>query len=233
MLTLNPLLELCNPIFALTSIFYTGDRGASISEDYQAQLKAAITELERNAIAKQISPVELQHTKYAMAAFIDEKVLNSDCKFCAAWMSNPLQLQYFGEHTAGEGFFKHLTALRQTGSQYLNVLEIYYICLQMGFQGMYRLQGIEKLSSLQVNLRSQIEAARGPVDPRMAPNSLPPQNIVSTIGRRLPFWVIAGSTGALFFCIYLGYSFVINHKTKQVLQNISNDRAQLIQSRLS
>lgn len=233
MLTINPLLELCNPIFSLTAPFYAADHGANLAEDYQIQLKTAIAELERNAVTKQIAPVTLQHTKYAMAAFIDEAVLNSQWKPKSAWMTNSLQLQHFGEHTAGEGFFKRLTELRQSGPQYLNVLEVYYMCLQLGFAGMYRLQGPEKLAFLQVDLRSQIETARGPVNPCLAPNGLPKQNLVSKVGRKLPFWIIASSTALLLFCIYLGYSMAINHQANKALQNIDNSRTQLIQNHMS
>jgi type VI secretion system protein ImpK len=233
MLTVNPLLELCHPILQLTAVFYTGDRGKSLPEDYQTNLTNTITALERRALAKQIPSLKLQHIKYAMVAFIDEAVLNSAWSFRTTWMGNPLQLQYFGEHTAGEGFFKHLTELRQAGTQFLDVLEIYYLCLQLGFQGMYRVQGLEKLFSLHVDLCSQIETARGPIDPYLAPQGLPQQNIVAKVGRKLPFWIIASSTGVLLFCIYLGYSIAINHQAHKVLQNIATSRSQLIQNHMA
>lgn len=218
---MNPLLESSGPLFQLTVAFRTGDRGAKLSEDYGERLKIALDNLEKDAFAKQITPFEVQQVKYALAAFIDEAVLNSAWPKRSSWMGKPLQLQYFGEHSAGEGFFNRLSELRQGGNQYINILEIYYVCLQFGFEGMYRMQGLEKLMALQVDLRSQIEMSRGIIDPRLAPNGLPQQKISLKVGRKLPFWVIASITAVLVFCIYLGYSVAISHKANKALQNIN------------
>lgn len=221
---MNSLLELCNPLLQLTAIFNLDDRGAELSEDYGAQIKTTLDNLEKEAFAKQIPTFEIQQVKYALAAFIDETILNSAWPKRTTWMGNPLQLQYFGEHSAGEGFFKRLSELRQAGSQYIDVLEVYYLCLQLGFEGMYRVQGLEKLLALQVDLRSQIEMARGVIDPRLAVNGLPQQKIALKVGRKLPFWVIASITGVLVFVIYLGYSLAINHKANVASQNINSNK---------
>jgi type VI secretion system protein ImpK len=218
---INPLLELCGFLFQLTVAFRTGDRGAKLAEDYGQQLKIALDNMEQSAFAKQITSFEVQQIKYALAAFIDEAILNSAWPKRSSWMGKPLQLQYFGEHSAGEGFFNRLSELRQRGNQYINILEVYYICLQFGFEGMYRMQGLEKLMALQVDLRSQIEMSRGIINARLAPNGLPQQKISLKVGRKLPFWVITSITAALVFCIYLGYSMAISHKANKALQNIN------------
>jgi type VI secretion system protein ImpK len=223
-MTMNPLLELCNPILQLTVIFNLDDRGATLPENYGDRIKATLDNLEKEAFAKQIPAFDIQQIKYALAAFIDESILNSAWPKRVAWMGNPLQLQYFGEHSAGEGFFKRLSELRQAGSQYINVLEVYYLCLQFGFEGIYRVQGLEKLLALQVDLQSQIEMTRGVIDSRLAINGLPQQKITQKVGRKLPFWVIVSITGVLILIIYLGYSLAINHKANVALQNINSNK---------
>jgi len=221
---INPLLELCSPLFQLTVAFRIGDHGTKLSENYGQKLKIALDNMEQSAFSKQIAPFEVQQVKYALAAFIDEAILNSAWPQRSSWMGKSLQLQYFGEHSAGEGFFKRLSELRQRGNQYINILEVYYVCLQFGFEGMYRMQGLEKLMALQVDLRSQIEMSRGIIDTRLAPNSLPQQKLSLKVGRKLPFWVIASVTTVLIFCIYLGFNVAISHKANKALQNINSNK---------
>ena len=228
----NPLLELCNPILQLTTVFRTGNRGIDLPADYGAQLKTALDDLERIACAQQIPLFEVQHIKYALTAFVDEAILNSAWPERTTWMGQPLQLQYFGEHIGGEGFFKRLTDLRQSGSQYINVLEVYYLCLQLGFEGMYRMQGLEKLLALQVDLHNQITTAHGPINPNLAPNGLPGHNLATKVGRKFPLWVIASLTACLIFCTYLGYAIAINQQANKSAQKIDISRSKLLDSRV-
>lgn len=80
--------------------------------------------------------------RYAICAFIDEMVLNSPWPGRTYWMNRPLQLAYFNENTAGEGFFTHLDNLRRQRRP--NVVAIYYACLQLGFRGKYAVtRGVE------------------------------------------------------------------------------------------
>ncbi|MGC4068826.1 MAG: DotU family type IV/VI secretion system protein [Polyangiaceae bacterium] len=87
-----------------------------------------------------ISDVDFRDATYAIAAFMDEQIMRSSWSGKTAWMSQPLQLTYFNENTAGEGFFNRLHALASTaGKEHL--VEIYYLCLALGFRGRYSIPG--------------------------------------------------------------------------------------------
>ncbi|MGC4088535.1 MAG: type IVB secretion system protein IcmH/DotU [Polyangiaceae bacterium] len=79
---------------------------------------------------------ELVEARYALVAFIDEQILKSNWPGRAEWMGQPLQLQLYGEYTAGENFFNRLRSLLQQGGGAL-AIEIYYLCLALGFRGSY------------------------------------------------------------------------------------------------
>jgi type VI secretion system protein ImpK len=83
---------------------------------------------------------DLAEARYALVAFIDEQVLKSSWHGRAEWMSQPLQLIYYREYTAGENFFVRLRALLQSGSRPF-ALEIYYLCMALGFRGAYGVSG--------------------------------------------------------------------------------------------
>jgi type VI secretion system protein ImpK len=143
------------------------------------------------------------------------------------WMSNPLQLKYFGEHLAGESFFAKLNKLRQGGEKNLDLLELYYTCLQLGFEGMYKLRGLEPLMALQVDLRSQIDGYRGVVDPKLAPDGVPKTGIIARVSRHVPYWAIAVVTVGMLFFGYTGYTVMLAKRVDESLSSLESELARL------
>ncbi|MEO6598863.1 MAG: DotU family type IV/VI secretion system protein [Polyangiaceae bacterium] len=100
-----------------------------------------------------LSDSDLAEARYALVAFIDEQVLKSTWVGRTEWMSQPLQLALYREYTAGENFFVRLRALLQSGACPQG-LEVYYLCLALGFRGAYGVTG--EVSAIS----SYLEAAR-------------------------------------------------------------------------
>lgn len=73
--------------------------------------------------------------QYALIALVDEVLLGRGDPMSQAWSQSPLQLERFGEFTAGQGFFVRLRALEQADAPDLPLLRLYYLCLQYGFRG--------------------------------------------------------------------------------------------------
>lgn len=226
--TPNKLLECFSAVLHLANLFRNSNnttaRAADFDLDYRQQVLAAFDLMERTAFEQQISVQRVQQAKYAAAAFIDELVLSSAWPGRANWMGKALQLEFFGEHLAGENFFKRLSDIRQNAVENIDVLEIFYICLQLGFEGMYRMRGMEQVMALQVDLRSQIELVRGVVDPRLAEEGLPKTSFTTRVGRNVPYWVIVSVTAAIVFFIFLGYAVAIDRQARQALTQISGSQ---------
>lgn len=206
--THNPLLDCCEALFSLMAPLRDDQKALSVDTDFREKILDHFIAVEKAAFEKQIGMVEFKDAKYALAAFIDEVVLTSTWPGRTEWMSRPLQLEFFGEHTAGEGFFTRLANLRQGGESNLHLLELYYYCLQLGFEGVYKIKGVEHLMALQVDLRSQIDGYRGPVKTQISPEGLPTNAFINQVRRHVPYWVIAVVTLAAVFFTYMGYSFV-------------------------
>lgn len=135
-----------------------------------------------------IGDAEIAEARYALVAFIDDRVLKSGWVGREAWMSNPLQLQFFREYTAGENFFGRMRALLHRGEP-LFALEVYYLCIALGFAGAMQPAGASQ------GPKSYGDAARakllqGVSPDRVAPNAVPTQ--LHRIRRRaLPVAAIA------------------------------------------
>jgi type VI secretion system protein ImpK len=119
-----------------------------------------------------ISDVDLAEARYALTAFMDEQILKSNWPGRTEWMNQPLQMQLYREYTAGENFFKRMTALMQK-SEPSTALEIYYLCLVLGFRGAYGVTGdMHGLSGLIESARQKLMLVLPPPT-RIAPNALP------------------------------------------------------------
>jgi type VI secretion system protein ImpK len=91
---------------------------------------------------------DLQEAIFALTAFIDETILNSSWRYKEIWRAKPLQLEYFGTNVAGQEFFERLERARQKRETKADLLEVYYLCLALGFEGKFKLLGKEELAKV-------------------------------------------------------------------------------------
>ncbi len=170
---------------------YTPADGAAFRE----RLRQLLTKVERGAKRLSIDADDVYQAKFAFCALIDEIVLMSRMPIRDDWERNPLQLEMFGEQLAGEKFFDTLEKLRGEGAHRVQVLEVFHMCLLLGFQGRYVLEGAEKLGYLTSRLGDEIVHLQGRHSP-FAPHWAPPDNIVHKLRNEVPMWVM-GSVFAL------------------------------------
>jgi type VI secretion system protein ImpK len=220
----NPLLSCCEQCFSMAAPLKDDQKAQSVPADFRDRVLDAFTAMEKSAFERQIGMVEFKDAKYAMAAYVDEAVMSSTWPGRLEWMSRPLQLEFFGEHTAGEGFFTHLANLRQGGEENLHLLELYYYCLQLGFEGIYKIKGLEHLMALQVDVRSQIDGYRGQVKTQVSPEGLPGNVLINKVRRHVPYWVIAVVTIATVFFTYMGYAYVSGRAADSSVATVLKNR---------
>lgn len=144
-----------------------------------------------------IAVQDVDEAIYALAAFMDEQILRSPWPGRTQWMAQPLQLVYFQENTAGEGFFVRMQAL-QRDPRRAHVLEIYFLCLALGFQGRYALATPAELNSVEESVGTDVARGLPPSDP-ISPAGYPQRGMRGLVQRRLP--VVAASIGLLAFAI--------------------------------
>jgi len=156
----NALLKYAEPIILLSEPLSLGNFRGELNENYGELVFSAFSTFEEQANAHNIPEKVIRFSKYALAAYVDECVLSSEWSGKIQWKQSPLQLQFFNEHLAGEHFFDRLLYLRKSLSKYIDVLEIYYVCLTLGFEGRYRSGDLEALEILKVDIWKEIVDVR-------------------------------------------------------------------------
>ena len=109
-------------------------------ETVHARMRGYLEALKDRARTHGVPDKDAQEIIYAIVALTDEVAINSPEPLRGYWMNQPLQLHYFGENIAGEGFFAHLQSLLSDGRR-IEVLRVYHLCLLFGFQGKYAFPG--------------------------------------------------------------------------------------------
>jgi type VI secretion system protein ImpK len=147
----------------------TGDLG---SEDSLRKLLISyIKDFERTCLAHGKPADGVEQAKYALTAFLDETIINSDNNCKESWTAETLQIKFFNDSLAGENFFKRLETMLPDLRKNLEVAEVYYLCLALGFQGRYRLSGGEVLPNVVRNLLKRIEALKGAPPKAVSPSA--------------------------------------------------------------
>jgi type IV/VI secretion system ImpK/VasF family protein len=112
----------------------SGERGLPPTDVLREQMIRSLREFVARCREAAIPDQEIAEARYALVAFIDDRVLRSSLARSSEWGKNPLQHQFYREFTAGENFFSRMRALTHRGGPVLP-LEAYYLCLALGFVG--------------------------------------------------------------------------------------------------
>ena len=181
-----------------------GDPGDG--EEVRRRVDRALYRLELDAREAGIADREVEAAKYALCAFLDETILVSTLPMREPWSARTLQLDLFGEHLAGEGFFQRLAEMGKGLAEREEAAEVYYLCLALGFEGKYRLEGVEGLRRLTGELRADLERLHKGDDALSPPLPGGEGGIGGDLRRSLPPWVALAVSGALLVMLYSGYA---------------------------
>jgi type VI secretion system protein ImpK len=138
-------------------------QAVSDAETFRAQMRQALRVAEQEARSRGCSAEDVKQVIFAVVAFLDESVLTSRNPVFVNWPRLPLQAELFGHQLAGEIFFQELQkALNRSDSQETaDLLEVYYLCLLLGFKGRYAAGG--DLRSVMAATQEKIRRIRGPL----------------------------------------------------------------------
>ncbi len=199
----NDLVAFAGPIFDLILRLKAGI--VAPSNELRPQIAAMLMDFEKRAERYRFNHKIIQVAKFALAAFVDETVLTNNFPLRDEWEKNPLQLEYFGEQLAGNKFFEKLNAMIKQIEQTADAVEIYYVCMLLGFKGRYGVYEQEKLLSIMQNTANALVKA-GKIKPvELSPHWLANDQPKPPEKRGMPVWakISAFSGLGLALIIYL------------------------------
>lgn len=181
------------------------------------RIKDLLDRAERDAMRVNTPRDDLRDAKFALVAFIDETILSSDWSQKDRWVAKPLQLELYDRYDAGEVFFDHLKRLLEQPTQHAEVLEIYYLCMTLGFKGRYELYEQERLRIL---IEETFEALRrsGMSVGVLSPHGKPRDQVATEVRNKVPLWIIIAFVVGIALILYIIMFLMMNNAAEHTLQ---------------
>jgi type VI secretion system protein ImpK len=202
--------------FYMVFLLRNGYKPAS-ADSFRESINGYLQEVNRAGQLLKSSSEDVFLTKFAFCALVDETVLSSVPSVRDAWERRPLQLEHFGENLAGEKFFEHFDKAQQESAPRTELLEVFHMCLLLGFQGKFALEGPEKLSYLTGRLGQDIANIKG-TKASFAPNWVAPDKVKNALRNDIPLWVIASVFALIGLLGFLGLKTYLGFQTNKDLE---------------
>jgi len=176
------------------------------------------------ARAARVPEAEIAEARYALVAFIDEQILKSAWPGRVEWMNQPLQLVLYREVTAGENFFGRMRALLNHGGQEF-ALEIYYLCLALGFRGAYGISGnAAGLASFTEAARERI-AHKLPSAAKLSPSALPRDRARAARGNRGALIGLLAGCAVIILAVLIGLRWSLHSSVGEAIRAMPTQAA--------
>jgi type VI secretion system protein ImpK len=132
---LNQLVAMANPILAAVPQIRRSLKHPDAA-GLLANLKDQIESLEMSAVSAEVADDTVSAAVYALCALLDESAAATP--WGRDWINNGLLMTMRGESGGAEGFFTQLDHAAAEPDKNADLLEFFYICLALGFEGRYR-----------------------------------------------------------------------------------------------
>lgn len=187
------------------------------------QLLAWIVEFENQAAAGGVPRPKITAARYLLCAFVDEVIAQTPWANSGTWVERNLLQEFHEERWGGEKAFQLLERLGQEPAANADLLELFYVCIRLGFEGRYRgaPDGRRQLDAIAERILEVIRpsAAAGTAR-RLSLRWLG----VAAPGPRdltvLPLWVLLLLAAVLPLGIFLAFNARLDDLTRPVLHQI-------------
>ncbi|MEF3073890.1 type IVB secretion system protein IcmH/DotU [Methylobacter sp. Wu1] len=186
------------------------------------KLISEVKTFEAKSLQAGCPPEHVQAARYALCSLLDEAILNTPWGCNSIWTTQNLLVTFHKEAWGGEKFFQILQNLVAQPGTYLYLLELFYFCLSLGFEGKYRVQehGLTRLEEVRENLYLVIRRQRGDFDKELSPHWRGITDKRNALAKYVPLWVVASVAGFALMLVFLGFLYAVNQASNPLLSQL-------------
>jgi type VI secretion system protein ImpK len=167
-------------------------------------------------------------SRYALCATLDDIIENTSWGSQGQWSQYSLLAALNQEPVQQDRFFIILDRIIKEPTLYIDVMELMYICLNLGYKGSYRSTEFSQNQLEQITnaLYKRIRAHRGDFTKTLSPFPIritSPTSKKST--KKIPLWSVAIATLLIIFGLFAGLEYLLDsmsNKAYQELMHIGN-----------
>ena len=173
------------------------------SNDIRQVVERLLGEMEQHGKTLRYNERQVEAVKFALAAFVDETLLSNEFPFREEWEKVPLQLQYFNEHLAGRTYFTRLKALLEQIDVEADVVEVYYLCMLLGYTGQYKMGDEKELADIIQKTANQLRRVGRLNENELSIHWLATDQPEPRQNPGLPVWAMIGAVACLVLVAFL------------------------------
>ncbi|CAM2157014.1 type VI secretion system protein ImpK [Pararobbsia alpina] len=188
----NPLVRAANPLLLLTVQLRHSVSMPSDIARLREQAVEQVRRFEQQAHDAGIAAQTILATRYVLCTMLDEAVNNAPWGESSGWAQKTLLVTFHGEAYGGAKFFQILDRLSADFSRHLDLIELMYICLALGFGGRYLVEpgGVARLADIQDDLYRRIRSLREAPAAELSPHWRGIEDRRNPVMRHVPIWIV-------------------------------------------
>jgi type VI secretion system protein ImpK len=220
-LTGNSIDKIASPILMVISELRRPQQNIDLTKLRQS-ITLEINSFDVKAKSAGISDSKILLARYLLCAVVDEFVLDTPWGANSNWSEYSMLNTFHQDSAGGQKFFAITEKLMLDVVNYIDILELAYICLQLGYLGKYRIMqgGLNQLAVVKENIYRQITAQRGVPERTYTADvtvlDIPAVNQV----KRVPLRKLSLITLGILSVIFLILFFILSHKANQIQQEL-------------
>lgn len=216
----NPLLRAANPLLELAIPLRRLVDHPDV-DVLRSQLIEMVRTFEKNGRAFGVPDEQLGVARYCLCTFIDEAISATPWG-AGLWGRRSLLVTFHNEASGGERVFVLLQRLAQTPVVQIDLLELIYVILSLGFDGRYRLieNGRAQLETIRERLEQMIRAQRPSVERALSPHWQPAPRERKRLLQFVPLWVALAIAALVLAAASLVLSVRINDFSDPVFASL-------------
>lgn len=206
----NPLVDAAVPLLAPVAALCTGYAPAD-PIDLRARILSQMRSFAADTRGARASAETMKAASYCLCTVIDEAVLRTPWGASSDWRKLSVLSEIHGDAWGGDKFFDILRARMADPAPNIDLLELLYICLALGFQGKYAMldDGQRSLDRTAQDLYDLILRQRGEIHHDLSPHWRNEEAARVALEHPVPLWVVGAITGAVLLTLYIGFRFFL------------------------
>ncbi|HEX7129567.1 MAG TPA: type IVB secretion system protein IcmH/DotU [Rhodanobacteraceae bacterium] len=176
------------------------------------QVVAQIRRFESRVQSANVPAQTITAARYVLCTMLDEAVLNAPWGEQSGWSQKTLLVMFHGESYGGAKFFQILERLCADASKHIDLIELMYICLALGFAGRYQIEagGRARLADIQEDLYQRIRSQRTAAPAELSPHWRGIEDRRNPVVRYVPLWVIVAAAACILLGVFLFFFTRLN-----------------------
>ncbi|MGP7735751.1 type IVB secretion system protein IcmH/DotU [Oceanimonas smirnovii] len=214
---INPLVEAASVLLLHQARLSQEPRHQDL-EALKQNLSQDIKTFEYLAMSRGCDNAEVIAGRYVLCTVLDEAVATTPWGEEGEWSRYSLLSSFHNETYGGEKVFQLIDKLSANPARHLDLLELIYLCLSLGFEGKYRLlpRGTLELEAIRDSLYRQIRQLRGEVKKELSPSWQGISRGRPSLVSRVPVWSLLLMAALCLAVTYNGFNWVLSSQTNDI-----------------